>query len=183
VLSAALALYGRAGWQGFNLDAVARGAEVSKDAMYRRWKSRDALLADALRERWTWVAAIDTGTIRDDLLALTARTFETFTGAYGEVALQLRADVRRFADVAAFADPYRAMMVQQGRAIVRRAIARGELPARANPGVILDLLVGGVVNHVISTPPPLRERMLAEVDVFITMIVDVVLQGTRSVLS
>ena len=62
IMEAALRLYGQAGWQGFNLDGVARGANVSKDALYRRWKSRESLLDATLRQTvisrqragWAW---------------------------------------------------------------------------------------------------------------------------------
>jgi len=183
VFDATLSLYGRAGWLGFNLDAVSREAKVSKDALYRRWKSREALLESALRCRWNWVADIDTGDIRQDFLALASRTFETFAGTYGEVALQLRADARRFHEVRAFAEPYRALMVREGRGIVSRAIVRGDLPPAAKPGLIVDLLIGGVINHVVSTPSDLRERVFEESDDFVRKIVEIILQGVRITLA
>ncbi|MDK2759454.1 MAG: TetR/AcrR family transcriptional regulator [Blastomonas fulva] len=181
IMDAALLLYGQMGWQGFNLDAVARGASVSKDALYRRWKSRDSLLDAALRQRLNWVVAIDTGNIRDDLLALAARSFDVFAGTYGDVALQLRADARRFKEVRAFAAPYREMMVLQGRQIVRRALDRGDLPTNAKPALIMDLLIGGIINHIVSTPPQLRERMLSNAELFTTTIVDIVLNGINQI--
>lgn len=179
ILDAALAVYGRVGWLGFNLDGVAREAKVSKDALYRRWRTREQLLADTLSRRWDWVAAIDTGTIRDDLLALATRAFDTFAGPYGEAALILRSDSRHFPEVRTFEEPYRESIILQGRAIVRRAIARGELPAATEPGLVMDLLVGATINHIISTPPRLRERMLGQGPAFIQRIVNVVLAGLR----
>lgn len=182
ILDAALALYGRQGWLGFSLDATARDARVSKDAMYRRWRTRETLLQDALHARWDWVANINEGTIRQDMLQLGTRTFDTFAGTYGEVALQLRADARRFSELRALAEPYRELMVQQGRRIVRRAIQRGDLPPAANPGLIMDVLVGGIINHIISTPRRLREPMLQNREAFILTLVDIVLAGVQHVL-
>jgi AcrR family transcriptional regulator len=182
-LDAALSLYGSVGWLGFNLDAIARSSKVSKDAVYRRWKTREALLEDALKSRWDWLSGIDTGDIRADLVALAARTFDTFAGVYGEVALQLHADSRRFAEVRVFAQPNRALMVRQGRAIVRRAIERGELSPAANPGIIMDLLIGSVINHIVATPEELRGQVLSEGDTFVKTIVDVVLSGVHQALS
>ncbi len=181
IFDAALDLYGRQGWLGFSLDSVARGARVSKDAMYRRWKTREALLHDALHQRWDWVATIDEGNVRSDLLLLATRTFDTFAGPYGEVALQLRADARRFSEVRAFAEPYRELMVHQGRGIVRLAIQRGDLPQAANPGMIMDLLVGGIINHIISTPRRLRDAMLEDRPHFVRRMVDLVLAGVHHV--
>ena len=179
ILDAALTLYGRQGWLGFSLDAAARGGRVSKDALYRRWKTREALLRDALYKRWDWVAALDEGDVRRDLLELGARTFDTFSGSYGEVALQLRADSRNFPEVQAFAEPYRTQIVHQGRAIVRRAIQRGDLPPAANPGLIMDLLIGSIVNRIVMTPRHLREAMIAGGPDFVRTMVDLVLAGIR----
>lgn len=180
-MDAALALYARQGWLGFNLDAVARDAGVSKDALYRRWKNRDALLRDALLTRWDWVATIDQGDVRSDLLELAARTFDTFAGAYGEVALHLRADARCFPEVSAFAEPYRELMVRQGRNIVRRAMAKSELSPAINPGLLMDLLIGGITNHIVSTPGRLRGAMLENRSHFIRTIVDAVMAGVAHV--
>lgn len=183
ILDAALTLYGGQGWLGFSLDAVARTAGVSKDALYRRWKTREALLAHALQQRWDWVAAIDEGNVRGDLLELGARMFDTFAGPYGEVALQLRADARHFSEVRAFAEPYRERMVHQARHIVRVAIRRGDLPATTNPGLIMDLLVGGIINHIVSTPRRLRDDMIADGPHFVRAAVDLVLAGAHPILS
>lgn len=181
ILDAALTLYGSLGWLGFNLDAVARTARVSKDALYRRWTSREALLQSALETKWDWVSSIDTGNIRTDLIVLASRTFETFAGPHGEVALQLRADARRFPEVRSFADPYGATMVRQGRGIVRRAIERDQLSSRVNPGVVIDLVVGSVINHILSTPEDLRERMLSGADNFVLSIIDLIMTGVNGV--
>lgn len=183
IFDAALSLYGRQGWLGFSLDAVARGAMVSKDALYRRWKTRETLLQDALHQRWDWVATINEDDVRRDLLELGSRTFDTFAGPYGEVALQLRADARRFAEVRSFAEPHREGMVSQGRTIVRRAIQRGDLPPTVNPGMIMDLLVGSIINHIISTPRRLQEAMIEGGPQFVHTIVEVVLAGILQVIS
>ena len=178
IRQAALEVYGRQGWLGFNLDGVARQAGVSKDALYRRWRERAALLDDALREAWSWVEAIDTGSLSGDLLDLGRATFSLFSGAYGEVALQLRADARRFEEVRAFANPYREHMVRQGRAIVRRAIERGD-PA-ANPGLVMDMLIGAITNHILSTPDRLRGKMMEQADAFVGDLVEVIVAGMSS---
>ena len=40
VLEAALTVYARQGWAGFNFDAVAREAGCGRPALYRRWQSK-----------------------------------------------------------------------------------------------------------------------------------------------
>ncbi len=178
ILAATLEVYGRQGWVGFNLDVVAREAGVSKDALYRRWRTKDALLEDTLRRSWSWVDSVDTGALSSDLLELGRATFLLFAGTYGEVAFQLRADARRFKEVRVFAEPYRDHLVKQGRAIVRRAIERGD-PAAANPGLIMDMLIGAITNHIVSTPTRLRGAMLDQSEDFLSDLVEVVISGMR----
>jgi AcrR family transcriptional regulator len=177
VLEAAIALYGQQGWRGFNFDLLSKAARVGKDALYRRWPTRSALLNDALRGHWVQVEAIDEGSLRADLLALGRAVFDAFTGPYGTVALYLRADTQSFPEVREFADPWREYMVQQGRAIVQRAVAREEIPATTPPALILDILIGAVINHVVSTPERLRGRMTSRFDEFVTSLVDLVVMG------
>jgi AcrR family transcriptional regulator len=172
IFEAALKVYAENGWLGFNFEAVARVAGVGKDAIHRRWKTRDILLASLLGQRWDWVRAIDTGDLREDLLQLARLTFDLYAGTHGEVVFQLRADARRFEEVAAVANPYRAELVRLGRNIVQRAIERGDFPAQISPGLIMDLLIGGIVNHVSSTPSRLRDTMIQKSDEFIVSAVD-----------
>ncbi|KTE77633.1 TetR/AcrR family transcriptional regulator [Sphingopyxis sp. A083] len=177
VLEAAIALYGQQGWRGFNFDLLSKAARVGKDALYRRWPTRSALLNDALRGHWVQVEAIDEGSLHADLLALGRAVFDAFTGPYGTVALYLRADTQSFPEVREFADPWREYMVQQGRAIVQRAVAREEIPATTPPALILDILIGAVINHVVSTPERLRTRMTSRFEEFVTSLVDLVVMG------
>jgi AcrR family transcriptional regulator len=181
VYDASLKLYGDHGWPGFNFDGVARLAGVGKDALYRRWEDRGALLNEALRERWAWLETIDEGSLRGDLIAFGRMTLNVFAGPYGDVALQLRADTRRFPEVRAFAEPYRESTTRVGRAVIHRAIDRGELPTDTNAGLIMDLLIGGVINRITSTPQRLKAQMLSRADLFICQSVDVILNGLRSV--
>lgn len=177
ILEAAILLYGQQGWRGFNFDLLSKAARVGKDALYRRWPTRSALLNDALRGHWVEVESIDEGSLRADLLTLGYAVFDAFTGPYGAVALYLRADTQSFPEVREFADPWREYMVQQGRAIVRRAVAREEIPAATRPALILDILIGAIINHVVSTPERMHERMRARFDEFVTSLVDLIVLG------
>jgi AcrR family transcriptional regulator len=181
VFDAAIAIYADGGWSALTFDAVARAAGVGKGALYRRWGDRAALLNETLHARWYAVGAIDTGTLRGDLLALARMCLNALAGPHGETALHLRADAKHFRAARASTGPYGEQMVAQARKIIRRAIARGELPAETKPGLILDLVVGGVTNHVASTPRRLRKAMVAQADQFTIDLVDLVLCGAVGV--
>jgi Tetracyclin repressor-like, C-terminal domain len=74
----------------------------------------------------------------------------------------------------AFAARYRTRFVEprrdEGRAILRRAIARGEIPAGTRVEVALDLLYGPVYHRFLHGHAPLNDR-------FVRDVVDTVLAG------
>ena len=177
VFDAAIALYAECGWPGFNFEAIARRAGVGKAALYRRWESRGELLRQTLEARWLQVGAIDTGSLRGDLVRLARMCLEVRTSSYAGTALHMLVDGGRFPEVAAVTAPYGEATIRQARAIVRRAIDRGELEGSVNPGMVLDVVVGGVTNHVATTPLRLRPTMIAKMDAFAESLVDILLRG------
>ena len=162
-LQAAIELYAELGWAKFTLDAVARRAGVGKAAIYRRWPRRESLVTDAME--WALVLpaiAIDTGALRDDLYELARSMMDHYLGPLGLAGLRLHVEARAYPEL--FADlsaTVRRSRVLEARAIIRRAIARGELGERASPTLILDTLIGGLLNHVLATPEDLRPEMTA----------------------
>ncbi|MEV0390342.1 TetR/AcrR family transcriptional regulator [Nonomuraea sp. NPDC050643] len=163
-LQAAIELYAELGWAKFTLDAVARRAGIGKAAIYRRWAARDRLVSDAMKAALLLPeAVIDTGTLREDLRALARSTMDHYLGPYGLAGLRLHVEARAhptlFGELAA---GIRRTRVLEARAIIRRAIARGELGEQASPSLILDTLVGGLLNHVLATPEELRPEMTAQ---------------------
>lgn len=74
ILDAALDQLSRVGWNGLTMEGVAAGAQTGKAAVYRRWPSKEDLVADALRAGLPrFEEAPDLGSVRDDLLALCRR--------------------------------------------------------------------------------------------------------------
>jgi AcrR family transcriptional regulator len=177
VFDAAIAVYAEAGWSGFSFEAVARRAKVGKAALYGRWSARGELLRQTLEARWLAVSTIDTGVLREDLVLLARSVLATLAGPHGAVAAWLRADAARWPEVAASAALYQEATVAQGRGIVRRAIARGEVPAGVDPGLLMDLVVGGVTNHVTTTPARLKPAMMRKTAAFVETLVDAALAG------
>ncbi len=177
VFDAAIALYAEAGWAGFSFEALARRSGVGKAGLYRRWSDRQELLRQTLEARWLAPARIETGALRGDLLALARQVFAAYAGENARVARWMAMDGERHPEVRSATAPYVETTIRQGRAIVRRAIARGEIAGGTNPGLLMDLVVGGVINHVATTPLRLRGAMVAKMDAFTTDLVDTALRG------
>jgi AcrR family transcriptional regulator len=71
ILDAALEQLSTVGWKGLTMEGVAAGAQTGKAAVYRRWPSKEDLVADALQAGLPIIeTAPDLGSIREDLLEL-----------------------------------------------------------------------------------------------------------------
>ncbi|MEV8378849.1 TetR/AcrR family transcriptional regulator C-terminal ligand-binding domain-containing protein [Kribbella sp. NPDC056861] len=74
ILEAALDVLAETGYTGMTMALVAARAKAGKGAMYRRWASKEDLVIDAVRHmarRDVDIDALpDTGSLRDDILAL-----------------------------------------------------------------------------------------------------------------
>jgi AcrR family transcriptional regulator len=158
VHAAACRLYGRAGWAGFSIEAVAREAGVGKAAIYRRWAGKGALLEDALTSQLPPPEAVDTGSLRGDLLELGGAQLSLYSGEHGGAALRLGAEGRVTEELIPRYAAMRQAQVLAARSVVRRAIRRAELPTGTSVTLLLDTLFGGLLMHVLAAPGPLSER-------------------------
>jgi len=74
ILDAALEQLGTVGWNALTMEGVAARAQTGKAAVYRRWSSKEDLVADALQAGLPRLdEAPDLGSVREDLLALCAQ--------------------------------------------------------------------------------------------------------------
>lgn len=178
VYEAAIKVYADSGWAGFTFDAIAKEAVVGKAALYRRWEGREQLLDDTLTARRSIVAEINTGSVHGDLVNLAKWLFADLSGPHRGVAAWLRADASHKPQIATTAASYHDLTIAQCRAIVRRAIERGELPATINAALLMDLVIGGVTNHVAATPERLKPTMLQKADNFIDILARAAIAGT-----
>jgi len=166
ILEAAAELLLEKGLTAVSMDAVAARAEVSKATIYRWWPTKETLALDALYHEWAGVPPPrDTGSLRGDLLSL-LRPWARLAGRrpYGRVIAALVTEAQLDP---AFARQYRTRFVQprrdQGRAIFRRAIERGEIPPDTKIEVALDLLYGPIYHRLLHGHAPLNDRFVRDV--------------------
>lgn len=166
---AAVDVFGSVGLAGFTMDAVAKAAGVGKASIYLRWSSREALLAESVSAAFRPLAAIDTGDLRDDLLALTHALLDLYAGPHGRAARRMVVEAESSPVVAEQWVPVRAAQVRTTRAIVRRAIARGEVGTGIPVDLVLETLCGAVMIRAVAAPGkrPARERYAAQLVDFV----------------
>jgi AcrR family transcriptional regulator len=147
------------GIEHLSVERIARAAEVNRSSVYRRWPTREALVAAALAR----VAADverrlgDHGSLRGDLSALTdqvAALLEQPTG---------RALVRgAFAEEGRRTLPQAPLPTAGAPEMVARARARGEWREDARPEVVLAMLVGALLHRAMLEGAPLDASWRAD---------------------
>jgi AcrR family transcriptional regulator len=90
IRAAILQVLAESGYAGLTMDAVASAAGVGKATIYRRWRTKSDLVADAVAELSKLViAAPDTGSLEDDLRVLLRWLVGAVNGPLGAATLSL----------------------------------------------------------------------------------------------
>jgi AcrR family transcriptional regulator len=178
VVAAALAVYAEAGWSGFSFDAVARRAGVGKAPLYLRWASKEDLLLAAFGAHTTAITITDSGNLRDDLTEYTCRLIDSKAGADGWAFLRLHLEATLIPALhASFSSQIANPHVEGARALLDRALERGDLRSGSPTDLMLDSLYGAVLIKIILSPPGEREQLAQDPRGYAGQIVDFVLRG------
>lgn len=133
------------GFARMSIEGIARRAGVGKTAVYRRWKSKLALVLDLVSVfAAQGLPAPATGSLHGDVRALLEVASHALRHPVAsQVIPDLLVEAARNPEIA---DTIKAALLdsQQGVAalIVRAAVERGELPAGTDPDRLLDVVVG-----------------------------------------
>ena len=160
ILRAALEILAETGWSGFTMQGVAEHAGVGKAAIYRRWSSREAVLAAAVEGMVSEIGVPDRGSIRKDLLELMRRAVALYDGDSGRLMPGLVSAMAMHEDVAAavretFLAPRRAALEK----VLERGVARGELRPDIDRDLALDVLAGPLFYRLLVTGGPLDDAL------------------------
>jgi AcrR family transcriptional regulator len=175
ITRAAAEVYGAEGWARFSVDAVARRAGVGKASIYLRWPNKEALLAAALATRLAGVRDIDTGSVRDDLVALAGQVLHAFLDESGGAMLRLMLEVDSIPAGQEHLDRFLQSQAVAARAIVHRGIDRGQLSGDISVTLLLNTISGGALNHALTTPARSRAKVAAGAESYAEELVDFVL--------
>ncbi len=139
--SAAIELLREVGYERLSIEAVAHRASVSKSTIYRRWKNKAELIADAVHHyAFCKMPTFDTGSLRGDLIAVISEKVRTMQSADGQLFAGLMVATRTDSDLA---DLMLSSMSEGAgsvhSAIFERAIARGEISPSADIQTVLEI--------------------------------------------
>lgn len=167
----------RDGLYAVSVDDVAKRAGSSKATIYRWWPSKELLALDAVVASWEEdLGGIrpDTGTLRGDLRRLLRPWVRRLDDRpYARVVAALIAEAHRDPE---FAEIWRERFVTarrvRARAAFARAIDRGEIPARTDVDLAVDMVYGPLYHRLLHGHAPLNERVaLRLIDTVLTGIV------------
>lgn len=150
VLGAVRAELAESGLDGLSVERVARRADVNKTTVYRRWPTREALVAAAMEGLLEEFAdSPDTGRLHDDLRALTLPIAELASRPDGigllraalstTVGAELRPHVAR-------------VVIEPGESVfpmADRARERGEWRDGVDPQQVIFVLVGAILHRTL----------------------------------
>lgn len=161
ILGASIALIREVGYDAVTMDGIAARAGVGKATVYRRWKTKESLVCEALEQLMRSIPVPDTGTTRGDLLALMHDQFKLYedpaTSALlsGLVAAMARSERIARAVRSGFHAARRAVILE----VFARGVRRGDLRRGLDLELALDLFNGPLFFRFLFTGRPLDQAL------------------------
>jgi AcrR family transcriptional regulator len=153
ILQATLDLLAEAGYQSMSIEAIAARAGVGKTTIYRRYTSKEELVADALGSLKQELPIPDTGTLWGDIEILTEHATKTILTPLGRQTLALI--ISTASSNPQFAKVYWKKYMQPRSAffaVLKRAQERGEIKENVDIELIYDLMSGSFWHSFIFKP-------------------------------
>lgn len=175
ILTATIDELAESGYAGFTVAAVIARAGVSSATLYRRWATKEDLVAAALASLHPEPVDIDTGTLDGDVTELVARMAKAMSVRRDDLAAALATELRHDAELRSavesrFVAPRLALLGE----ILRRARARGELTDPPVAEVAWSLVAGPLHHRAYLREQPLTPSYVRTVTAY-------VLAGLRAV--
>ena len=157
ILAATLELIAEVGVHDLRMDAVAERAGVGKAAIYRRYRSKDDLVTATVAALVSEITVPDTGSTREDLLALMRDAVEVYRDPVkaGVMPSLVGAMPQRPELARAIRDGFLAQRRAALRAVLDRGVARGDLRADLDVELALDVLGGALFYRLLVTGGPI----------------------------
>lgn len=162
--------WARTGYAALSLETVARLAGVGKAALYRRWPSKLAMVADRLETLGVELSHDqDSGSLHGDVAAVVADLRRILRHPLiRRILPDLHAEMPRNPDLAArIRGKVQIERRKRGTALLARAVARGELPADVDAELASDALGGMIYWRMIVTGGVADRRYLEQLTTFI----------------
>ena len=154
MLKATLELLSEVGFEAMSIEPIATRARVGKTTIYRRYSSKDELVADAIESIREEVLIPDTGTLESDIDALIDNAAQITLTPLGRQAVAMI--ISSASSNPGFAEIYWQKYLQPRRQafdiVIARAKERNEIPTDLDSGLVFDTM-SGVMLYALIFPP------------------------------
>ncbi|WP_427870064.1 TetR/AcrR family transcriptional regulator [Leucobacter luti] len=183
IVDAVAELVPQYGYSGLTVERVVKVAKTSKPAFYRRFKSIADVVPLILASRFGTDVDVDTGSVAGDLLEIQIRQCELYNHVLTRSALAGFLDYLAIHpdDAKPFVEGYLAPRRAFTHVLLDRGVARGEIPAGADPAYVADLLTGPVIMRGLLPGMPAIDAELVRRTVS-TVLTEIGYTGDRSML-
>jgi AcrR family transcriptional regulator len=153
------------GVHALRMDDVADRAGVGKATIYRRYRSKEQLVTDAVGALVSEIEVPDSGSTRTDLLALMRDAVELYRGSLAARLMPTIIDeMSRNPDLAAVArDRFLNVRRAALETVFDRGVRRGDLRTDLDMELALDVLAGPLFYRLLVTGGPIDERLAESV--------------------
>lgn len=154
MLQAALELLAEVGYAAMSMDAIANRAGVGKTTIYRRYASKEELVADAIESIREEIAIPDTGNLESDIDTLIQNAAQITLSPVGRQTVAMI--ISSASSNPQFAQIYWTKYLQPRRKafaiVLERAKARNEIQADLDSDLIFDTMSGIMLYALIFQP-------------------------------
>ena len=169
ILEAALSELGQVGYGAFTIESVAARAGVGKSTIYRHWRGKLPLIADAFQTLNVQPARPEEGGSPRERIARLMRHLVEGAGdadsPFGACIPALIDAAERDPEVRRFHHAYNSQRRQRLVDAIAEGVAAGDFPGRLDPEIAALALVGPIFYRRLMTDTPFeRERVDALMD-------------------
>ncbi|WP_322678580.1 TetR/AcrR family transcriptional regulator [Nostoc sp. DedQUE03] len=154
ILRATLDLLAEIGYESMSIEAIASRAGVGKTTIYRRYTSKEELVADAIESLRDDLAIPDTGSFWGDMDILIKNAAKKIDSPLGRQTLALIVSTAssnpQFAEV--YWTKYTKLRREAFAKVLERAKSRDEIHKDADVDLIIDLVSGSLYYALIFKP-------------------------------
>lgn len=154
ILQATLDLLAEVGYESMSIEAIAARAGVGKTTIYRRYTSKEELVADAIESLRDDLAIPDTNSFWGDMDILIENAAKKIDSPLGRQTLALIISTAssnpQFAEV--YWTKYTKLRREALSKVLKRAKSRGEIHKDADIELVIDLLSGSLYYALIFKP-------------------------------
>ena len=157
VVAATLEQLAARGYEQVSVEDIALRAGVHKTTVYRRWGTKEQLVADALRAAAeSRIEVPDAGEVEADLRDLARAIQVTLTSQEGAATVRaIVSGARSSPEVAGILRRFWEARLALVGTIVERAVARGQLPPGTNPAELMRYVAAPLFHRLLVMAEPL----------------------------